>query len=95
MHTGFFRVLRRALGSEHAAELDADEAALVALLSDDAALRDMRFRRVGNRMATWVMIAAMRPVAALDAARRMSLRHVREVSVDAAYVETVAALQRR
>ncbi|MEC8424166.1 MAG: acyl-CoA dehydrogenase family protein, partial [Myxococcota bacterium] len=95
VHAGFFRVLRRALGAEHAEELDADEAALVSLLGDDAALRDMRFRRVSDRMATWVMVAAMRPVAALDAARRMSLRHVQEMAVDETYVETVAALQRR
>jgi acyl-CoA dehydrogenase len=94
VHAGFFRVLRSVLGDDHAAELDADEAALDALLTERAALRDLRFRRVGDRMATWVMLAGMKPVPALDAARAMSLRHVRELPLDEHYVATVTALQR-
>ena len=94
VHRGFFVVLRAALGADHAAELDADEAELDALLAAPAALRDLRFRRVGDRMAIWVMVAGMRPIAALDAARAMTLRHVRELPLDAGYLSTIAALQR-
>jgi hypothetical protein len=94
VHAGFFGVLRSVLGAEHRAELDADEAALDVLLSEPAALRDLRFRRIGDRMATWIMLAGMKPVPALDAARAMSLRHVRDLPVDEHYVATVAALQR-
>ena len=94
VHEGFFRFLRSRLGEEHGPELAADEAALDAALASPAALRDVRFRRLGDRMATWFMIAAMRPVPALDAARQMSLRHVRTLPLDAAYLANIEALQR-
>jgi len=94
LQRGFFAVLRSVLGPEHEAALAADEAAFDALLTAPAALRDLGFRRVGYRMATWVMIAGMKPVAALDAARAMTMRHLGELPLDDDYLATVAALQR-
>jgi alkylation response protein AidB-like acyl-CoA dehydrogenase len=94
VHEGFFAVLQEAIGEAHTDELAADQAALEAALAAPAALRDVRFRRLGDRMATWVMIAAMDAVPGLEAAKAMSLRHVRDLPLDAAYLDTVQALQR-
>jgi len=94
VHEGFFRFLHARLGDLHGDALSRDEAALEAALLAPPTLRDVRFRRLGDRMATWFMLAAMRPVPSLDAARAMSLRHVEELELDEGYVATVTSLQR-
>ena len=66
----------------------------VVLLAAPAALRDVRFRRLGDRLATWVMVAGMHPVPALAAAEGLTLRHLQDLPLDAAYLATVSALQR-
>ncbi len=93
VHGGFFRRLAEKL-PEHAAELDADRAALETVLAAPADLRDVRFRPLGDRLATWVMLAGMAGVPGLDAARALTLRHVRAVPLDDAYLAAVDALQR-
>lgn len=94
VHDGFFEYLTARLGPEHADALAADRAELVALLAAPEAARDLRFRRLGTRMAIWVMLAAMAPVPELDAARFLTMRHLRELPIDDAYLAAVAALRR-
>jgi hypothetical protein len=91
---GFFDALAERLGAEHAEALAADRAELASLLSAPEVQRDLRFRRLGTRMAIWVMLAAMAPVPELAAARTLTMRHLRELPIDDAYLEAVAALQR-
>ena len=95
VHEGFFDCLAERLGEERAEEaLAADRAALEALLEAPVAVRDLQFRRLGTRMAIWVMLAAMEPVADFAAARLLTERHLRELPIDDAYLAAVAALQR-
>ena len=94
VHRGFFDVLASAVGSEHEAAVRADEAELEEILAAPAAQRDLRFRRLGTRLAIWVMVAAMRPVPELAAACRMTLRHLAEQPIDEEYLQAVKELQR-
>ena len=94
VHRGFFAELSDRLGPAHADELAADGAEMAAVLTRPGAERDLRFRRLGARMACWVMIAAMAPVPELEAAAFMTLRHVRELPVDEDYLQAVRLLQR-
>ncbi len=94
VHEGFFDALERRLGDEHAEALAADRAELTGLLDAEPAIRDLRFRRLGTRMAIWVMLAAMTPVPELAAARALTERHLRDLPIDQAYLAAVAALQR-
>ncbi len=94
VHAGFFDILADRLGTEHAEALAADRAEVDSLLEARSAVRDLRFRRVGERMAIWVMLAAMVPVPELAAAVLMTQRHLRELPIDEAYLAAVAALQR-
>jgi hypothetical protein len=94
VHVGFFDALAARLGGAHAEALAADRAALEALLEAPGAVRDLGFRRLGARMAIWVMVAAMAPVPALDDARFLVMRHLAELPIDDAYLGAVAALQR-
>lgn len=91
---GFFDFLGERLGSTYGSELAADQAELADLLNQPAAVRDLRFRRLGTRLAIWVMIAAMKPVPDLDAARAMTMRHLRDLPVDEDYLQTIKELQR-
>jgi len=91
---GFFTVLRQRLGEDFAAELDADAAQLQDLLGQSEAIRDLRFRRLGARLAHWIMVAAMRPVPGLEAALFMTTRHLRELPIDEDYLSVVEELQR-
>jgi len=103
---GFFAVLRQRLGEgSDQAGVDRDEAELNEVIAavraagrTDAEARDLaelRFRRLADRLATWVMIAAMTPVPALAAAASMSRRHLADLPLDAGYLGLVDALQRR
>jgi alkylation response protein AidB-like acyl-CoA dehydrogenase len=94
VHDGFFDTLAERLGAEHARALADDRAAFEALLAAPAAVRDLGFRRLGARMAVWVMVAAMTPVPALEDARFLTMRHLQELPIDDAYLGAVAALQR-
>jgi hypothetical protein len=94
VHEGFFDALEQRLGDEHAEALAADRAELTGLLDAEPAIRDLRFRRLGTRMAIWVMLAAMTPVPELAAARALTERHLRDLPIDQAYLAAVAALQR-
>ena len=94
VHAGFFEVLTERLGEEHHDALAQDRAELEDLLAGPEAVRDLRFRRLGTRMAIWVMLAAMAPVAELGAARLLTRRHLEELPIDEAYLEAVTALQR-
>jgi hypothetical protein len=94
VHEGFFAALAERLGAEHTDALAADRAALVAALEAPAAVRDLTFRRLGTRMAIWVMLAAMEPVPEFAAARLLTERHLRELPIDDAYLAAVSALQR-
>jgi alkylation response protein AidB-like acyl-CoA dehydrogenase len=94
VHEGFFDALSERLGPEHADALAADRAALTALLEAPAAVRDLTFRRLGTRMATWVMLAALAPVPEFAAARLLTERHLRELPIDEEYLAAVTALQR-
>ncbi len=94
VHAGFFDALAERLGDEHAAALAADRAALEAILEAPAAVRDLRFRRLGTRMAIWVMLAAMAPLPEFRAARHLTHRHLRELPIDDDYLAAVEMLQR-
>ncbi len=95
VHEGFFDELRDRLDAEERGELAADEAALISLLEQPPAQRDLQFRRLAGRLATWVMLAALRPVAELDAARFLTRRHLRELAIGEDYLQAVKQLQRR
>jgi len=94
VHEGFFDSLAARLGEEHAEALAGDREAFEKLLSEPEPLRDLTFRRIGTRMAIWVMVAAMTPVPQLAAARALTMRHLRELPLDEGYLAAVAALQR-
>ena len=94
VHAGFFDALADRLGEEHAGAVAADRAAFEALLEAPAQVRDLQFRRLGTRMAIWVMLAAMTPVPEFAAARLLTERHLRELPIDDAYLAAVQALQR-
>jgi hypothetical protein len=94
VHDGFFDALAERLGQEHADALAADRAAFESLLDAPPEVRDLQFRRVGTRMAIWVMLAAMEPVPDFSAARLLTERHLRELPIDDEYLAAVQALQR-
>ncbi len=94
VHRGFFDVLAERLGPEHAEALGVDRAAFESLLEAPAQVRDLQFRGVGERMAIWVMLAAMRPVPELAAAARLTTRHLATLPIDADYLAAIDALQR-
>jgi acyl-CoA dehydrogenase len=94
VHEGFFAELRGRLDPEERGALASDEAALLAVLRQPPAVRDLQFRRLASRLATWVMMAALRPVPDLDAARFLAMRHLRELPIDEDYLQAVKELQR-
>ncbi len=94
VHAGFFDALAARMGDEHAEALAADREALEALLEAPPVQRDLGFRRLGTRMAIWVMLAAMAPLPQFAPARLLVERHLRELPIDAAYVGAIDALQR-
>ena len=94
VHAGFFRTLAGRLGAEHAQALAEDRAELEALLAAPAAERDLRFRRLGTRMAIWVMLAGMAGVPELAAASLLTARHLQAPPIDGAYLAAIQALRR-
>ena len=63
VHRGFFAVMKERLGSEDHSALDANLGALEATLQEpNEALRDLGFRRLADRMATWLMIGGLSPL---------------------------------
>ena len=91
VHQGFFAVLTERLGED--AVLPEAEA-FSALLEADPALAVLRFRRLADRMATLVMLAAMQPVSELSAAAQLTARHLRPLPVNEGYLDLIRALQR-
>jgi acyl-CoA dehydrogenase len=94
VHRGFFDAVAARLGPEHAAEIDADRAELEELLEAPADVRDLGFRRLGTRMATWVMLASMAGLPQLAASRHLTRRHLGALPIDDEYLAAVRALQR-
>jgi acyl-CoA dehydrogenase len=95
VHRGFFEVLKARLGPRFASDLDADLSSLEAVLREpEEGLRDLRFRRLADRMATWLMVGGMAPIPALRPALEMSCRHLQELPIDADYLAWIEALQR-
>ena len=94
VHRGFFAHLGRILGPAHGPALAAEAAELDAILALGGPLSELRFRRLADRLATWVMLAAMAPVPELQAAARMSHRHLDPLPLDEGYLGLVQALGR-
>lgn len=93
VHRGFFAQLRQMLPAD-AAALDADKAELDAVLSAPAALRDLRFRRLADRMATWVMLAGLSLCGDLADASALTRRHLSPLPIDEDYLQLLDRLQR-
>ena len=93
VHRGFFQQLRVLLPKD-ADAIRADEKALEELLSSPAALRDLRFRRMADRMATWVMLAGLSRADGLADGAAMTRRHLAPLPVDEHYLALVERLQR-
>ena len=93
VHRGFFAVLRERL-PEDADALGSDEAELDDLLRAPEALRDLRFRRLADRLSTWIMLGGMAGVPALDPGAALTRRHLSPLPVDGRYLDLIAALQR-
>jgi alkylation response protein AidB-like acyl-CoA dehydrogenase len=93
VHRGFFAELRERL-PEDAGALDADEAELEAILAGDADLGALRFRRLADRMATWVQLAGLARAESLSAEAQLTRRHLGPLPLDAAYLALLDHLQR-
>ena len=95
VHQGFFEILRDRLPHRFAPALAADLAALDATLNEpDEGLRDLRFRRLADRMATWLMLGGMAPLPDLGPALELSLRHLGELPIDRNYLGWIEGLRR-
>jgi acyl-CoA dehydrogenase len=95
VHRGFFAVLRERLGERFGSELDTDLAALESTLKEtNEGLRDLSFRRLADRMATWIMIGGMTPRPELSPELELSRRHLSELPIDADYLRWIEALRR-
>ena len=93
VHKGFFAVLHQMLPAD-AAALNAEEAALEGVLASAPDIRDLAFRRVADRLATWVMLAGLSVAGELGDAAAMTRRHLGELVIDADYLALVRRLQR-
>lgn len=94
VHRGFFAVLQDRLADRFSDELQRDADAFSATLEAPTAIRDLRFRGLADRLATWVMIGGMAPVPALQPALQLTLRHLHSPVIDDAYLALLASLQR-
>ncbi len=93
LHAGFFAALAERL-PEDADALAADRRALETLLASCDEVRDLGFRRLGQRMATWVMLAGLAAAPELAPAATLTRRHLGELPIDQTYLDAVQALQR-
>jgi acyl-CoA dehydrogenase len=91
VHRGFFEVLEGRLGP---AALEADRQELDALLAEGGPLAELRFRRLADRLATWVMVGALSVHPSLQAEGRVTARHLEAPKVDAEWLRLVEGLQR-
>ena len=91
VHEGFFRVLEDRLGKER---IDPERQAFAALVTTEPALMSLRFRRLAERMAVLVMLAAMAEVPALSAHAALTARHLAPLPLDRDYLAIIEALQR-
>ncbi len=91
---GFFALLEERLGRDSAAELAAERTALETLLAGQPGreLTDLRFRRLADRLATWVMLAAMQPLPELADEIALTRRHLHPPTLDADYLTLVRRL---
>jgi len=93
VHQGFFAVLKQKLPADSDA-LDDEKAVLESILTSSPAVRDLAFRRLADRLATWVMLAGMSLSPELVDAAAMTHRHLGDLEIDDSYVELVKRLQR-
>ncbi len=91
VHEGYFDAIAERLGEESVAE---DRAEMDRLMSLDADLAALRFRRLSTRMAIRMMQAAMAPVPDLADLSAMLGRHLSSPEIDSAYLALIARLQR-
>ncbi|MBL8617002.1 MAG: acyl-CoA dehydrogenase family protein [Deltaproteobacteria bacterium] len=94
VHEGFFAVLAGALPPEDWALLAADREAIQRLLLAPAPLRELGFRPLADRLATYVMRAAMAGVEALAGCAALTRRHLVALPLDEAYLALIGGLQR-
>lgn len=94
VHKGFFAELRAALPDDAVALAADEEAWEAALGAASEAERDLRIRRLCDRLATWGMLAGLAEAPELSAAAYLTRRHLGELPVDGAYLDAIAALQR-
>ena len=74
--------------------LAADREAFAGLLQAPAALRELGFRPLADRLATYVMLAAMAGIDALAGCAALTRRHLGALPLDAAYLTLIGGLQR-
>jgi alkylation response protein AidB-like acyl-CoA dehydrogenase len=89
----FFAALAQRLPGD-SAQLESDAAEFAEILTRDTAPRDLAFRRMGARMATWVMLAGLAGVDALAPSAVLTRRHLQTPPIDGQYLDAIAALQR-
>jgi alkylation response protein AidB-like acyl-CoA dehydrogenase len=94
VHQGFFATVATLLPEAERALLDADAAALDDCLSAPTELRELRFRPLADRMATWTMMAALAPIPSLAPHRALSGRHLWPLPIDEAHLARLGALMR-
>jgi len=85
LHEGWGRVVGQRLEGEDREHLQADLQALQALLGDPGPRADLLFRRLADRLATHLMLAAMASVPHLAPHRRLSRRHLFPSAIDEQY----------
>ena len=91
VHDGFFAVLAAHLPEDM---VQAEAEAFSALLDAPPDLAALRFRRIADRMATLVMLAALAPVPELAAAHEMTSRYLRTLPLDEGYIALINSLMR-
>ena len=91
VHNGFFDTVAGVLGEEAVRD---DRLEMESILTLDADLAALRFRRLASNMAVLVMQAALKPVQSLSDHAALLERHRSNVPVDAEYLARLDRLQR-
>ncbi len=94
LHEGWGRVVGERLDAEDRPHFQTDLHALEALLGDPGPRADLLFRRLADRMATYLMLAAMAGVPQLEVHRRLGRRHLFPSVIDDQYEADLRALLR-